>query len=161
MSSQYLITDIDTIKSIIGVEYLNYDFEEEVVFNDWKLDIFWIESLQRNVIALFKENELSFEYLFSMIRSSDIDEEIAVASLFIYYIDFDKKDENRERVLDYLTILDQKGEKSYTKIKIIVWETELNNAVNRRSIIGKSYLEIQNDAGYYRRLAEAARKLVR
>ena len=46
------------------------------------------------------------------------------------------------------------------RLKIIIFESRLNDPTNRRDIVGKQLAAIQHDADYFRSIAEAAQKIL-
>ncbi|MBX9782894.1 MAG: hypothetical protein K2X48_06360, partial [Chitinophagaceae bacterium] len=46
------------------------------------------------------------------------------------------------------------------RLKIIIYESDLYDATNRRDIVGKHFTEIQNDADYFRTNAQKAKDIL-
>lgn len=46
------------------------------------------------------------------------------------------------------------------RLKIIIYESDLYDATNRRDILGKHFTEIQSDADYYKTTADKAKGIL-
>lgn len=46
------------------------------------------------------------------------------------------------------------------RIRVIIYESELFDATNRRKITGKHFTEIKNDADYYKTIAQKANEIL-
>jgi hypothetical protein len=46
------------------------------------------------------------------------------------------------------------------RLKIIIYESDLYDATNRRNIVGKHFTEIESDADYYRTAAQKAKSIL-
>jgi hypothetical protein len=134
-------------------------FQDESGQN-WQLTKYWIEGLDKNISVLFFMNYVNFNSLYNlMVVSNDVNE-IAIISALIYHRKFDNNDKNRVTLLNYLESIYDKSESDNKKIELIIYETELSDSTNRRSVIGKNYQEVKDDYKYYDGIAVRARKLL-
>lgn len=46
------------------------------------------------------------------------------------------------------------------RLKVIIYETEIYDATNRRNIVGKHWTEIQMDAEYFQNISKKAKEIL-
>jgi len=72
------------------------------------------------------------------------------------------KDDFRSKLLDKLLQVDTSNLSDFEKerLKIIIYESALYDATNRRNIVGKHFTEIEKDADYFRTISEKAKTIL-
>ena len=73
-----------------------------------------------------------------------------------------RKEDFRAKLLSQLLQVDTSNLTDFEKerLKIIIYESDLYDATNRRDIVGKHFTEIQNDADYFRTNAQKAKSIL-
>jgi len=100
------------------------------------------------------------------IESEQLDE-IAGAALFLFWNERDNKTEFRdeliqevEKLYKKLTISEELTEFNKSKIRTIIYESNLYDSTNLRPIIGKKFAEIEKDHQYFKSIAERAKRIL-
>jgi hypothetical protein len=103
--------------------------------------------------------EPSVEDLIDIAMTSLDKNDIIGASLELSEREKVNKDDFRSKLLDKLLQIDSTGLNDFEKerLKIIIYESDLYDATNRRNIVGKHFTEIEKDADYFRTISEKAK----
>ena len=106
--------------------------------------------------------EPTIEELINIAMTSTDTNDIIGASLELSERERYKKQDFRERLLNRLSQVDTSDLTDFEKerLKIIIYESDLYDATNRRDIVGKHFTEIQNDANYFKTNAQKAKSIL-
>ena len=106
--------------------------------------------------------EPSIEELINIVMTSIDTNDIIGASLELSERERYRKEDFRAKLLSQLLQVDTSNLTDFEKerLKIIIYESDLYDATNRRDIVGKHFTEIQNDADYFRTNAQKAKSIL-
>jgi len=106
--------------------------------------------------------EPSIEELIDIAMTSLDKNDIIGASLELSEREKINKDDFRSKLLDKLLQVDTTVLSDFEKerLKIIIYESDLYDATNRRNIVGKHFTEIEKDADYFRTTSEKAKTIL-
>ena len=106
--------------------------------------------------------EPTLEELIDIAMTSAETNDIIGASLELSEREKYKKEDFRAKLLNRLLQVDTSNLTDFEKerLKIIIYESDLYDATNRRNIVGKHFTEIESDADYYRTAAHKAKSIL-
>jgi hypothetical protein len=106
--------------------------------------------------------EPSIEELIEIAMTSFDKNDIIGASLELSEREKINNDDFRGKLLVELLQVDTTGLNDFEKerLKIIIYESGLYDATNRRNIVGKHFMEIEKDADYFRTISEKAKAIL-
>lgn len=129
---------------------------------EWHLTMYDSEYHGGGVPVLKRLPEPIIEELINIAMTSSDTNDIIGASLELSKRERYKKEDFRGRLLNRLLQVDTSNLSDFEKerLKIIIYESDLYDATNRRDIVGKHFREIQNDADYFRTNAQKAKTIL-
>ena len=129
---------------------------------EWHLTRYDSEYHGGGVPVLKRLPEPIIEELINIAMTSTDTNDIIGASLELSERERYKKEDFRGRLLNRLLQVDTSNLSHFEKerLKIIIYESDLYDATNRRDIVGKHFTEIQNDADYFRTNAQKAKNIL-
>jgi len=129
---------------------------------NWILTRYHSEYQGGGISVLKRLPELTIEELINIALTSSDKNDIIGASLELSERERTKKDEFRNKLVERLMMVDTSNLDRFEKqrLKIIIHESDLYDATNRRNIVGKHYSEIQQDADYYSTAAQKAKEIL-
>lgn len=135
---------------------------DQTTHENWQLTRYHSEYHGGGVPVLKKLPEPAIDELIDIAMTSFDKNNIIGASLELYERESNKKEDFRDKLITKLLQIDVANLSDFEKerLKIIIYESNLYDATNRRSIVGKYLTEIQVDADYYWTIAEKARKIL-
>jgi hypothetical protein len=133
------------------------------ITNDqWSLKHYETDYNDDGVSVLIRLPEPTIKELIDIAATSTIKNNIIGASLELWARENNSQEDFREALLNrLLQIITQnlvKFEKE--RLEIIIYESGLYDATNKKDIIGKHYSEIQKDADYYQQIAIKAKHIL-
>ena len=137
--------------------YLDNNSNEE-----WHLTRYDSEYHGGGVPVLKRIPEPTLEDLIDIAMTSAETNDIIGASLELSEREKYKKEDFRAKLLNRLLQVDTSNLTDFEKerMKIIIYESDLYDATNRRNIVGKHFTEIESDADYYRTAAHKAKSIL-
>jgi hypothetical protein len=134
-------------------------FMDKKTNENWLLTRYNSEYHGGGVPVLKRLPEPTIDELINIAITSSDKNNIIGASLELSERERYRKEDFRKELLNHLLKIDTSNLSDFEKerIKLIVYESALYDATNRRNVVGKHYTEIQNDAEYYRTIAEGAK----
>lgn len=137
--------------------YVDRDSNEE-----WHLTRYDSEYHGGGVPVLKRLPEPTIEELINIALTSADTNDIIGASLELSERERYKKEDFRDKLLNRLLQVNTSNLTDFEKerLKIIIYESDLYDATNRRGIVGKHFAEIDNDADYYRKTAQKAKDIL-
>jgi len=137
--------------------YVNKNSKEE-----WHLTRYDSEYHGGGVPVLKRIPEPTVEELMDIAITSAEINDIIGASLELSEREKYKKEDFRAKLLNRLLQVDTSNLTDFEKerLKIIIYESDLYDATNRRDIVGKHFTEIESDADYYRTAAQKAKSIL-
>lgn len=137
-------------------------FIDKKTNENWLLTQYNSEYQGGGITVLKRLPEQTIEELINIAMTSLDTNNVIGASLELSERERHRKEDFRLELLNHLLQIDTSNLSDFEKerIKIIVYESDLYDATNRRDIVGKHYTEIQNDAEYYRAIAEKAKAIL-
>ena len=129
---------------------------------EWHLTRYDSEYHGGGVAVLKRIPEASLEELIEIAMTSAETSEIIGASLELSEREKYKKEDFRATLINRLLQVDTSNMTDFEmeRLKIIICESELYDATNRRNIVGKHSTEIEKDAEYYRTAAYQAKSIL-
>ena len=129
---------------------------------EWHLTRYDSEYHGGGVSVLKRPPEPTIEELINIAMSSNDTNDIIGASLELSEREKYKNEDFRAKLLNRLLQVDTSNLTDFEKerLKIIIYESDLYDATNRRNIVGKHFTEIENDADYYRTAAHKAKSIL-
>jgi hypothetical protein len=129
---------------------------------EWHLTRYDSEFHGGGVPVLKRIPEPALDELIDIAMTSADTNDIIGASLELSEREKYKKEDFRVKLLNRLLQVDTTNLTDFEKerLKIIIYESDLYDATNRRNIVGKHYTEIESDADYYRRAAHMAKSIL-
>lgn len=129
----------------------------------WLLTRYETDFFEDGIDVLKRESGLSISQLIELAVTSSFVEEVIGASLELYDREAQNGDVFREELVHRLALLDFTKLTDFDKkrIEIIIYESSIYDPLNRREIIGKSMVEIEEDAFFYRRISGAAKTILK
>lgn len=114
------------------------------------------------VVQVLKKIELPLNDLINIATTSSDLDDIIGAAIELLERERHNKEDFRSLLLDRLSQFNLLDLSDFEKerLKIIIYESNLYDATNRRSIVGKYQYEIENDASYYTLIAKKAKKIL-
>lgn len=167
---QYFICNPDKVetklktltKKATSTDGLTHFYVDKDSNEEWHLTRYESEFHSAGIPVLKRLPEPPTEELISIsLTSADINDIIG-ASLELSERERYKKEDFREKLLNRLLQVDTTNLSGFEKerMKVIIYESNLYDATNRRDIVGKDFTEIQNDAGYFSTNAQKAKKIL-
>ncbi len=129
---------------------------------EWHLTRYDSEYQGGGVPVLKRIPALTTEELIHIALTSVDTNDIIGASLELSERERYKKEDFRARLLNQLLQVDTSNLSDFERerVKIIIYESDLYDATNRRDIVGKHFTEIESDADYYRTAAQKAKSIL-
>jgi hypothetical protein len=130
---------------------------------DWLLTNYDSEYHGGGVPVLKRLPELSIEELIEIAMSSTDTNDIVGASLEFSEREKYNEEEFREKLISRLVQLAETPDLpdfELERLKIIIYESDLYDATNRRNIVGKHFTEIEKDAEYFKVISQKAKKIL-
>jgi hypothetical protein len=129
---------------------------------EWHLTRYDSEYHGGGVPVLKRLPEPTIDELLNIALTSADKSDIIGASLELSEREKYKKENFRDKLLSRLLQVDTTKVTNFEKerLKIVIYESDLYDATNRRDIVGKHFSEIQNDADYYQTIAVKAKKIL-
>jgi hypothetical protein len=114
------------------------------------------------VSVLKRLPEPTIEDLIEIAMTSFDRNDIVGASLELSQRERRQKEDFRDKLISRLIQVDTAGLSNFEKerMKLIIYESNLYDATNRRDIVGKHFTEIQNDADYYQKISQKAKRIL-
>ncbi len=127
----------------------------------WLLTRYESEYHEEGINVLQRLPEPSMKELIDIATTSTDTNNIIGASFELWKREHSRHEDFRGALVKKLLEIDMSKLTSFDKqrLAIIIDECELRDATNRRVVLGKHFTEIQNDADYYRRIAEKVRNM--
>jgi hypothetical protein len=137
--------------------YVDRDTNEQ-----WILTRYHSENQGGGIPVLKRLPELTIDELIDIALTSCDKNDIIGASIELSERERTKKDDFRNKLVERLMMVDTSKLDRFEKqrLKIIIQESDLYDATNRREIVGKHYSEIQQDADYYSTVAQKATEIL-
>lgn len=154
------IKDLILIGESDGGYTLNYrDTKTEEL---WSLAGYESEFLGKDIPVLQKMPEPSTADLITIAMNAANNEEIIGAALLLSARERSRKEEFRADLLQQLLQVDLSKASTFeqARLRMIIYESDLLDTTNRREIIGKHFTQINQDADYYREIAEKAKRVL-
>ncbi|MBZ5857751.1 hypothetical protein [Flavihumibacter profundi] len=131
-------------------------------YEEWHLTRYDSEYHGGGIPVLKRLPEPTIEELINIAITSTDTNDIIGASLELSEREKYKKEDFRDRLIKRLLQVDTSNltEIEKERLKIIIYESDLYDATNRRDIVGKHFSEIESDADYYRTAAQKARTIL-
>lgn len=131
-------------------------FIDEVTEDKWLLTQFHAEYHGGGVSVLKRLPEPTIEDLINIAATSNNTNNIIGASIELSEREKENKDEFRNKLLQRLLQFDIPNLTDFDRerLKIIIYESTLYDATNRREIMGKHFSEIEIDAKYYQDVSQ-------
>ena len=128
----------------------------------WELNYYESDFTKHGVQILKKSRIFSIDELITIVTSSNSKDEIIGASIDLYFKEFNNREDFREKLLNKLNEFDLKDLSDFDKerLKIIIYESNLYDPLNRREIIGVSKQKVDSDARYFREIAQKAKEIL-
>ncbi len=128
----------------------------------WSLAWYESEFLEKNIPVLQKLPEPSTADLIKIAMNATNSEEIISAALLLSARERSRKEEFRADLLQKLLQVDLSNASAFeqARVRMIIYESDLLDTTNRREIIGKHFTQINQDADYYREIAEKAKRVL-
>jgi len=128
----------------------------------WHLTRYDSEYHGGGVPVLKRIPEPTIEELIDIAMNSTDSNDIIGASLELYERERYNKEDFRDKLLNRMLKVDTTSLTPFEKkrLKIIIYESDLYDATNRRDILGKHFTEIQSDAEYYRAISQKAMSIL-
>jgi hypothetical protein len=128
----------------------------------WLLTRYDSEYHGGGVPVLKRIPEPTIDELINIAITSADTNDIIGASLELSEREKYRKEDFRDKLLNRLLELDTSHLNDFEKerLKIIICESDLYDATNRRNLVGKHLAEIQKDADYYRTTAQRAKDIL-
>lgn len=123
---------------------------------EWALTYFETEYADKVVPVLKKLPGPSIEHLIDIATTSPDINDILGASCELYERERKNKEDFRNSLLTRLLQFDIPNLNSFEKerVKIIIYESNLYDATNRRDVVGKNLSEIKKDSDYYSEISK-------
>lgn len=130
---------------------------------NWELTNYESEYHGGGISVLRKKFNLSVDYLIDLIFESNDLEEISAIALELYDKEQHQKIDFREKLLNQILKQNLENLNSFEKekIKLIIFESSLYDATNRKEILGKTHNQIMEDAKYYREISEKSKEILK
>ena len=143
-------------KSEDGSEHYYYDIKSK---EEWVLVHYESEFQGKNLRVLKRIPELSTNELIEVAPTSLDINNINGAALELYQKEESKKEEFRDKLIRRLLQIDISTITPFEKerLEIIIYESSLYDATNRRGILGKHFTEIEKDADYFKTISVEAK----
>lgn len=167
---RYFISDQDAIKSKLQTltkikasdnGWIEY-FVDEKSNEDWLLTYYHSENHGGGSPVLKRLPEPTIDELVEIAMTSSEKDEISGASLELSERERNKKVNFRDKLIHRLLQIETLKLTDFEKerLRIIIYESNLYDATNRRNIVGKHFSEIENDASYYRTISQKAKGIL-
>lgn len=129
---------------------------------NWLLIRYHSEYHGSGIPVLKKLPELTIDELINIALTSLDTNDIIGASLDLSERERYKKEDFRGKLLNHLLQVDISSLSNFEKerLRIIIYESDLYDATNRRNIVGKHFTEIERDANYYRSVSQKAKGIL-
>jgi hypothetical protein len=129
---------------------------------EWLLTRYDSEYHGGGVPILKRLPEPTIEELINIAMTSSDTNDIIGASLELSERERYKKEDFRAKLISRLLLVNISDLPDFEKkrLEIIIYESDLFDATNRRDIIGKHYTEIQKDADYFMLNAQKAKEIL-
>ncbi len=129
---------------------------------EWHLTYYNSEYHGGGVPVLKRLPQPTIEQLIEIAMTSSDKNNITGASLELSERERRNKEDFRNSLLKRLLQVETSMLSDFEKerLKIIVYESDLYDATNRRSIVGKHLTEIQSDADYYQAISQKAKAIL-
>ena len=136
-------------------------FIDPIIREPWILTSYESDRLDCDIRVLMKA-ELSSKDLIDIALTSEDEKVIAVAAMTLKYKEEHEKSEFRHELINKLETLNNidLSKEERMRIELIIYESNLYDGTNRRSIMGKHYTEIKKDALFYQEPADIAKKIL-
>lgn len=130
---------------------------------EWHLTRYRSEYQGGGIPVLKRLPLLTIEQLIDIAMTSPDKNDIIGASLELSERERSNKDDFRSSLIERLLQVHTSNLTDFEKerLKIIVYESDLYDATNRRSIVGKHFTEIQSDADYYQTISQKAKTILK
>lgn len=149
-------------KTGTSVEGWTEYFLDENTNENWLLTRYDSEYHGGGIPVLKKLPEPTIDKLINIAMTSFDINNIIGASIELSEREKNKKEDFRDNLLNCLLKIDTSNLTDFEKerLKIIIYESDLYDTTNRRNIVGKHFTEIQNDADYYKTIANKAKHIL-
>lgn len=168
--TEFFICNQDNVNSKIqtltkkgtSVDGWTEDYVDEDTNENWLLTRYNSEYHGGGVPVLKKLPEPTIDKLIDIAITSYDTNNIIGASLELCEREKFNKENFRDKLISRLLQVDTSNLSDFEKerLKIIIYESDLYDATNRRNIVGKHFTEIQIDAEYYRTIADKAKEIL-
>lgn len=137
--------------------YMDNNTKEEWLFTTYESEFHG-----GGIPVLKRLSEPTIEELIEIALTSNDRNDIIGASLELLERERYNKEDFRQQLLNRLEQIDTSNLTEFEKerYKLIIYESDLYDATNRRDIVGKHFSEIQKDADYYHTIAGKAKKIL-
>jgi hypothetical protein len=166
----YFICDQDAIESKLRTltksktsdnGWIEY-FVDQESNEEWLLTHYHSEYQGGGSPVLKRLPEPTIDELVEIAMTSSEKSDIIGASLELSERERNKKVDFRDKLINRLLKISTFKLTDFEKerLKIIIYESNLYDATNRRNIVGKHFTEIENDANYYRTISQKAKGIL-
>ncbi|MFN8295792.1 MAG: hypothetical protein U0T69_06320 [Chitinophagales bacterium] len=128
----------------------------------WELNYYESDFKRQGVRILRKSKIISVDELINIVINSNNKDEIIGASIELYFNEYNNKEDFREKLVKKLNELDFRKLTKFDKekVKIIIYESNLYDPLNRREIVGVSKEKFESDVKNFRENAELAEEIL-
>jgi hypothetical protein len=137
-------------------------FVNPITREPWILATYESEQLDCDIQVLMKGEMTSKELIDVALTSNDLKTVAAAAMTLKFKVEQDKS-EFRHALIQELEKLDiaHLPEEERERIRIIIYESDISDGTNQRSIMNKHWTEIQKDADFYQIPANKAKEILK
>jgi hypothetical protein len=137
-------------------------YRDDDTKEEWLLKSYESEFHAVCIRVLKRLPQPTMEELIDIALTSSDKSDIIGASFELSERERDNEEDFRQKLLTRLQELDTSNLSEFEKerLKLVIYESDLYNAMNRKKIVGKHFSEIQKDADHYRTIAEKAKKIL-
>lgn len=150
------------IKTSVSEDVWTQHYTDRATKEKWLLTQFHAEYQGGGVSVLKRLPEPTIEELINIAVTSNDTNDIIGASIELSEREKYNKEDFRDNLLQRLLQFDILDLTDFDKerFKIIIYESELYDATNRRDIIKKHFIEINTDAKYYLNISQQAKAIL-
>lgn len=137
-------------------------FVDPITREPWILTTYESEQLDCDIQVLMKGEITSNELIEVALTSNDL-KTVAAAAMTLKFKEEHDKSEFRHALIQELEKLDiaHLSEAERERIRIIIYESDLCDGTNQRSIMNKHWTEVQKDANFYQIPANKAKEILK
>lgn len=133
---------------------------KDALGNQYTLTRYWSESLDKELCILEKLPKKEISQLITLVFLTVEIEKVAAICNEISDREFDNNKRCRLIFIEELERDYLRDKKNSYRVKLCIGETRLFDPTNRDPIVGKTFQEVNEDAKFYREIADRAKKLL-